>query len=219
VGEHGGTTPVNTSEGQRRSAKCSRYHTHFQTISACQNALKLTYSKQEFPKFSGVRSPDSLLSGDGQRKGGNGKRRKGRGWGGEGKGGGIVPPEKNRHDTTVGILGYAGGANYSRRRTDPGTLSAGATGVVADLEIIRPDEVRRARSVVENTAAAADVGFVAVATPARLVVTVGHADTAAHAAASGAPARTLAAVVMMMVVAVDVVRTVGRVATSVSRRR
>jgi len=58
--------------------------------------------------------------------------------------------------------------------TDPGTFSAGATGVVTDLEIIGPEEIRRTRSVVDISTAAADVGVLAVAAAARLIVAVGH---------------------------------------------
>jgi len=84
-------------------------------------------------------------------------------------------------------------------------LSAGATGVVAYLEVISPDEVGRTRSVVEYAAAAADVGLVAMATNTRLVVAVRHVVTTAYTLASSAVART--PMMMMMMMTSDVIRT------------
>jgi len=100
--------------------------------------------------------------------------------------------------------------------TDPGTFSAGSTGVVADLEVVSPDQIRRTRSVVEYSATAADVSVVAVTADARLVVTIGHLTTATHAAVSSAPARTVTMMMMtmMMMMATDIIHTIVRVVTS-----
>ena len=60
-----------------------------------------------------------------------------------------------------------------------------------------------------------------MAADTRLVVTVGHATTAAHTAAPSAAARTVTVMVMMVVVvAVDIIIiTVARAVTSVTRCR
>jgi len=60
VGSAGSDAPGNTFKGKRRSTK----NTHFLTIFALQNALKLTCSNLEFRKF-----PGGLFSENGKKKG------------------------------------------------------------------------------------------------------------------------------------------------------